>query len=140
MLAAEVREKLSGGPGTPGFYIFVALADSLDCFREVLPLPFQIGSQGIVKSGGRVLATPFGVLFQLRLTLRLESDHIHGWPQFPSTHRKTFRGPVKANLGVAWSYSFFARAGAGRFVRPSGTVDKENSLVLVPQELKISAN
>jgi hypothetical protein len=83
MLAALVREKLGGGPGSSGFHIFVALADSLNRFREVLPLAFQIGRQGIVESGGWVLATPFGVLFQLRFTLRLEWDHIHGWPQFP---------------------------------------------------------
>src|ERR1700731_2497215 len=72
MLAAEVREKLGGGPGAPGFYIFVALADSLDGFCEVLPLPFEVGSQRIIKSCSRVLATSLGVLFQLRLTLRLE--------------------------------------------------------------------
>src|SRR5271165_7342138 len=79
MLAAQVREKPGGGPGTPGFDIFVALPDPLNRFREVLPLPFQIDSEGAIESGGRVLAAPFGVLFQLRLTLRLERNHIHGW-------------------------------------------------------------
>jgi hypothetical protein len=63
MLAAQVREKLGGGPGAPGSYVFVALADSLNRFREVLPLPFEVGSQGIIESGGRILATPFCVLF-----------------------------------------------------------------------------
>src|SRR5208282_4273963 len=82
MLAAQIREKFGGRLGASGFYIFVAMADSFDRFREVLPLPFEIRSQSIIKSGGRVLATPFGVLFQLRLTLRLEWDHIHGWRRF----------------------------------------------------------
>jgi hypothetical protein len=63
MLAALVREKFGGGPCTPGSYIFIALADSVNRFREVLSLPFEVGSQGIIKSSGRVLATPFGVLF-----------------------------------------------------------------------------
>jgi hypothetical protein len=62
MLAAKIREKFGGGPGTPGSYIFIALADSLDRFREVLPLPFEIGRKGIIESGSWVLATPFGVL------------------------------------------------------------------------------
>jgi hypothetical protein len=92
MLAAQIGEKLAGGPRTPGFYIFVAVADSLNRFREVLAFPFQIGSQGIIKGSSGVLHTPFGVLFQLRLALWLEWDHVDGWPQFPSTHRKTFRG------------------------------------------------
>jgi hypothetical protein len=65
MLAAQVREKFGGGPGAPGFYIFVALADSFNRLREVLPLPFQIGREGVIESGGRVLATPFGVLLQV---------------------------------------------------------------------------
>ena len=40
MLAAQVREKLRGGFGASGLYIFVALADALNRFREVLSLPF----------------------------------------------------------------------------------------------------
>src|ERR1700722_5469670 len=92
MLAAQVREKFGGRPGAPGFYILVALADSLDGFCKVLPLPFEVGSQRIIKSCSRVLATSLGVLFQLRLTLRLEWDHIHDRPQFPATHRRAFRG------------------------------------------------
>src|SRR5271168_925957 len=88
MLAAQVREEFGGGPGARAFYIFVAFANSFHRFREVLLLPLQIGSQGIIKSGGRVLATPFGVLLQLCLALRLEWDHIQCWPRFPSTHRK----------------------------------------------------
>jgi hypothetical protein len=42
--AAQVREKVGGGPGMPAFYIFGALVDSLASFREVLPLPFEAGS------------------------------------------------------------------------------------------------
>jgi hypothetical protein len=79
MLAAQVREKFAGGSGATGLHIFGTLTYSLNCFREVLPLPLQIGSQGIIKSSGRILATPFGVLFQLRFTFRLEWDHIHGY-------------------------------------------------------------
>jgi hypothetical protein len=45
MLVAQVREKFGGGLGTAGFHIFVASTDSLDRFREVLSLPFQIGRQ-----------------------------------------------------------------------------------------------
>src|SRR5271154_2456721 len=104
MLAAQVREKLSGGAGTPGSYIFVALAGSLNRFREVLPLPLQIGCESIIKSGGRILATPFGILFQLRLTLRLERDHIHGGSQYLSTNRKTFCGlgqKLSGGMGVS---------------------------------------
>jgi hypothetical protein len=85
MLAAQVRKKFGGGPGGPGSYVFVALADSLNRFREVLALPFEVDSQGIGESGGGVLATPFGVLFQLRLTLRFEWEHIHGRRQFFNT-------------------------------------------------------
>jgi len=77
MLAAQIGEKLGGGSGTPGFYILVAVTDALDGFREVLPLPLQIGGQSIVEGRSRVLAAPLGVLFQLRFTLRLEWDHIH---------------------------------------------------------------
>ena len=78
MLAAQIGEKLGGGSGTPGSHILVAAADALDGFREVLALLLQIGGQNIVEGRGRVLAAPFGVLFQLRLTFRLEWDHIHG--------------------------------------------------------------
>src|SRR5271157_4349256 len=77
MLAAQAGEKLGGGSGTPGSYILVAVTDALNGFCEVLALPLQVGGQNIVEGRGRVLSAPFGVLFQLRLTLRLERDHIH---------------------------------------------------------------
>ena len=77
MLAAQIGEKLCGGSGTPGSYIFVAVTDALDGSCEVLALPLQVSGQSIVQGRSRVLSAPFGVLFQLRLTLRLEWDHIH---------------------------------------------------------------
>ena len=77
MLAAQIGEKLPGGSGAPGSYILVAVADTLNGFREVLALPLKVGGQSVVESGGRILSAPFGVLFQLRLALRLEWDHIH---------------------------------------------------------------
>ena len=78
MLAAQIGEKLSGGSGTPGSYILVAVTDALDGLCEVLAFPLKVGDQSIVEGRGRVLSAPFGVLFQLRLTLRLERDHING--------------------------------------------------------------
>jgi hypothetical protein len=77
MLAAQIGEKLGRGSGTPGSYIFVAVTDALDGFCKVLALPLKVGGQSIVEGCGSVLAAPFGVLFQLRLTLRLQWNHIH---------------------------------------------------------------
>jgi hypothetical protein len=77
MFAAQIGEKLGGGSGTPGPHILIALTDALDGFCEVLTFPLKVGGQNIVEGGGRVLAAPFGILFQLRPTLRFEWDHIH---------------------------------------------------------------
>jgi len=77
MLAAQIGEKFGGGSGTPGSDILVASTDALDGFCEVLALPLKVGGQSIVEGRSRVLAAPFGVLFQLRLTLRFKWDHIH---------------------------------------------------------------
>jgi hypothetical protein len=85
------RKKFGGGPGTPGSYIFVALADSLNRFREVLPLPFEIGSQGIIESGGRVPARRLAYSSNCALHSSLSGIISMGWPRFPSTHRKTSR-------------------------------------------------
>ena len=82
MLAAQIGEKLGGRSGTSGSYILVALTDALDGFCEVLALPLQVGGQSIVEGRSRVLSAPFGVLFQLCLTLRLEWNHIHGGLSF----------------------------------------------------------
>jgi len=100
MLATKVREKFGGGPGAPGSYIFIALADSLNRFREVLSLPFEVSSQGIIEGGGRILATPFCVLFQLRLTLWLEWDHIHGWLGFFQPIERRSTAQVKSYLSA----------------------------------------
>ena len=77
MLAAQIGEQLYSGSGTPGLHILVAVTDALDGFCEVLALPLKVGGQGVVEGRSRVLAAPFSVLFQLRLTLWLEWDHIH---------------------------------------------------------------
>jgi len=98
MFAAQVREKFGGGPGAACSYIFVALADSLNRFREVLPLPFQIGRQGIIKSGRGVLATPFGVLFELRLTPRLE------WDSYPRPTSASFDPIVRRSVAQVKTY------------------------------------
>jgi len=92
MLPAKIGEKLGGGSGATSSYILVAATDALNGFCEVLALPLQVGGQSIVEGCGRVLSSPFGILFQLRPTLRLEWDHIHGRPWFPPIYRKGFGG------------------------------------------------
>jgi hypothetical protein len=62
MLAAQIGEKLCGGSGTPGSYIFVAVTDALDGSCEILALPLQVSGQSIVQRRSRVLPAPFGVL------------------------------------------------------------------------------
>ena len=44
MLAVQIGEKRSGEFGTSCFYIFIAVADSLNSFCKVLTFPLQIGS------------------------------------------------------------------------------------------------
>lgn len=77
MLAPQVCEKLLGGPGASVSYIFVAVADALHCLCEVLALPLQVGRENIIKRSCSVLSPSFGILFELRLTLRFKWDHIH---------------------------------------------------------------
>jgi len=63
-----------------------------------LTLPLQVGGQNIVEGCGRVLSAPFGVLFQLRLTLRLEWDHIHGGLSFLPVIVRVWAAEVKSYL------------------------------------------
>jgi hypothetical protein len=77
MLAAKLGEKLNRGAGASGSYILVAFADALDRFLEVLALPFEIGSQGLIERGGRILAMALGVLLKLNPALRFERNHVH---------------------------------------------------------------
>jgi hypothetical protein len=77
MLAAKLGERLSGGTGTSGGYILLAFVDALDRFLEILTLPLEIGSHGLVERGGRILAMALGVLLQLNPALRFERDHVH---------------------------------------------------------------
>jgi hypothetical protein len=114
MLAAQVGEKLSRGSGTPSSYILAAVTDALDGFCEVLALPLKVGSQSVIEGRGRVLSAPFGVLFQLRLTLRLEWDHIHvGVSLIPFILRGSetdVKSYLMANFGFRSSSSCFTLA------------------------------
>src|ERR1022692_2278349 len=76
MLAAEVGEKFAGGSGAPSLYILVAFADAFGSVGEVLALPLQIGGKYVIKGRRGVLSAPLGVLFELRLTLRLDWNHV----------------------------------------------------------------
>jgi hypothetical protein len=91
MIAAQVGEKLSRGSGTPSSYILVAMTDTLDGFREVLALPLQ-----------------------LRLTLRLEWDHVHvGLSILPLIVRGSaadVKSYLMANFGFRSSSSCFTLA------------------------------
>jgi hypothetical protein len=90
MLTAQFAEKLGGVSCASGSYILIAVTDTLDGFGKILALPLKVGSQSIVEGRGRVLSTPFGVLFKLRLTLRLEWNHIHVDLGSSPTYRKGF--------------------------------------------------
>jgi len=80
MFLAHLGKEVGGWPGTSGFYVFMAPADTFNSFLEILALPFQIGSQSLIKRDGRVLPTPLGVFLQLRLAFRLEGYHVHDLP------------------------------------------------------------
>ena len=72
MLAAQVREKFGGRPGAPGFYILVALADSLDGFCKVLSEGRQLVSLAVPLLVGRWATAPTKINSgrdQLRSTL-----------------------------------------------------------------------
>jgi hypothetical protein len=77
MLPTHLGKEFSGWPGTSGFYVFMAPADTFDNFLEILALPFKIGSQSFIECDGRVLATSLGVFLQLRLAFWLEQYHFH---------------------------------------------------------------
>src|SRR5271165_1734209 len=61
MLLAELGDEFSCGPGTTGFHIFVAQANSFHGFLKVQTLPFQKSGQRVVERRCWVLATPAGV-------------------------------------------------------------------------------
>jgi len=48
MLPAHLGKEISSGPRTSGLQVFMTPADTLNGFLEVLPLPFQIGSQSFI--------------------------------------------------------------------------------------------
>jgi hypothetical protein len=79
MLLAHFGKEVSGWTGTPSSYVFMTLADTFNGFLEILALPFQIGSKGLIKCGGGVLATPLRVFLQLRLALGFEGNYIHSY-------------------------------------------------------------
>ena len=89
MFLAQIGEKFCGWAATPGSDILVAAADSLNGFCEVMALPLQVGSKSVVEGCGRILAAAFGILFQLRLTLGIERDHIQGGLSFLRYHKAT---------------------------------------------------
>jgi hypothetical protein len=100
MLAAQIGEKLGGGSGTPCLYILVTVPDALSGFCEVLALPLEIDGQSIVEGRGRILSPPFGILFQLRLTLRLEWDDIRVGLSFLPFILRGSAAEVKSYLGA----------------------------------------
>jgi hypothetical protein len=57
MLAAQIGERLGGGPGAPCFYILVAVTHALDGFCKVLALPLQVGGRASLRAavGSRFL-------------------------------------------------------------------------------------
>jgi hypothetical protein len=77
MLPTHLGKKISSRTGTSGLHVFMTPANALNCFLEVLPLPFQIGGQSFIERDGRILAAPMCIFLELRLALRLERYHIH---------------------------------------------------------------
>jgi hypothetical protein len=61
----------------------VPLADALDGLFEVLPLLFEIGSQGLIERSGGVLSVTLCILFQLRSPFRFERKGSHKQIQLP---------------------------------------------------------
>ena len=98
MLYAQLFKRLLGGLRAPGLHVVITLPDAVNGFLEVLPLPFQIFSQGVIEHGGGVLAVTLRVLLQLGLAFRFDGYYIHdafsvgvaeasvNWP-YPMSHR-----------------------------------------------------
>ena len=72
MLPRELVEESVSRYGATSLHVLMPLADSIERFLIVLPLPRKVIGQGVVEGISRALPSTAGELFQLCQSLRLE--------------------------------------------------------------------